>query len=74
MGTEQTYKVDNRRIILYNIFYYRPFDCLIIASSLLSQGVEVRKAGQPSYPIHLVRLTSLKSRKPIVRILTLFSK
>ena len=27
---------------------------MIIASSLLSQGVEVRKAGQPSYPIHLV--------------------
>ena len=31
---------------------------MIIASSLLSQGVEVRKAGQPSYPIHLV--TSLR--------------
>ena len=72
-GTERTYKVDNRFIIfLCNTFYYRHCDRLIIASSLLSQGVEVRKAGQPSYPIHLVRLTSLKSRKPIVRILTLF--
>ena len=54
-GTERTYKVDNRFIIfLCNTFYYRHCDRLIIASSLLSQGVEVRKAGQPSYPIHLV--------------------
>ena len=64
MGTEQTYKVDNRRIISFIKIYYRPFDCFIIASSLLSQGVEVRKTGQPSYPIHLVIKHSLDQQDP----------
>ena len=47
-------KVDNRSFIFIPNY---PFICLIVASLLLSQVVEVRKAGQPSFPIHPVRLT-----------------
>ena len=33
--------------------------CLIVASLLLSQVVEVRKAGQPSFPIHFLNKTAI---------------
>ena len=46
--------VDNRSFIFIPNY---PFICLIVASLLLSQVVEFWKAGQPSFPIHPVRLT-----------------
>ena len=52
MGTQQLQKVDKHS------FYYipnYPLICLIVASLLLSQVVEVRRAGQPSFPIHPVK-------------------
>ena len=53
-GNTTITKVDNRSFIFIPNY---PFICLIVASLLLSQVVEVRKAGQPSFPIHPVRLT-----------------
>ena len=56
-GTDQTQKVDNHFIIYPILTFSFLFDCSIVALLLLSEGVEGRKAGQPSFPIHLVRLT-----------------
>ena len=53
-GTDQTQKVDNRLIIFPISTFSYLFDCSIVASLLLSQGVEDRRAAQPSFPIHLV--------------------
>ena len=50
-GNTAITKVDNCSFIFIPNY---PFICLIVALLLLSQVVEVRKAGQPPFPIHPV--------------------
>ena len=45
--------------------FYLFLICLIVVSSLLYQVVEVRKAGQPSFPIQLVRFGMTRLKRPI---------